>query len=146
MQKFKSNALLAHEQEVNQLQADGDRLLQRKHPGSPTITVRSTSVWYDFVETEFDWSWCVFQAHRDTVQADWQAFLNLCLAQEEHLNNIDTYKKVTSCDENETFPAHLELAVNDRLFTAVPAGRREALRIFGETRFNSGPKVHGEQE
>ncbi|XP_030591338.1 envoplakin-like [Archocentrus centrarchus] len=69
-EKFKSNALLAHEQEVNLLQEEGDRLLNGKHPGSPTI-----------------------KAHRDTVQADWQAFLNLCLAQEVHLENIDTYKK-----------------------------------------------------
>lgn len=28
------------------------------------------------------------------VQGEWQAFLNLCLAQEVHLDNIDIYKKV----------------------------------------------------
>lgn len=37
-----------------------------------------------------------FQAHRDGLQAEWQAFLNLCLAQETHLDNIEDYKKVTS--------------------------------------------------
>lgn len=36
------------------------------------------------------------QAHRDGLQAEWQAFLNLCLAQETHLDNIEEYKKVTS--------------------------------------------------
>lgn len=36
-----------------------------------------------------------FQAHRDGLQAEWQAFLNLCLAQETHLDNIEDYKKVT---------------------------------------------------
>lgn len=34
------------------------------------------------------------QAHRDAVQTEWQAFLNLCLAQEIHLDNIEDYKKV----------------------------------------------------
>ncbi|XP_042372753.1 envoplakin-like, partial [Plectropomus leopardus] len=32
-------------------------------------------------------------AHRDAVQGEWQAFLNLCLAQETHLDNIEDYKK-----------------------------------------------------
>ncbi|XP_044038320.1 envoplakin-like [Siniperca chuatsi] len=69
-EKFKNNGLLAHENEINQLQAEGDRLVEMKHPGSPTI-----------------------KAHRDTVQAEWQDFLNLCLAQETHLDNIEDYKK-----------------------------------------------------
>ncbi|XP_022046354.2 envoplakin [Acanthochromis polyacanthus] len=69
-EKFKKNGLLAHEREVNQLQDEGDHLVEMKHPGSPTI-----------------------KAHRDTVQAEWQAFLNLCLAQEAHLDNIDEHKK-----------------------------------------------------
>ncbi|KAK2894186.1 envoplakin [Channa argus] len=69
-EKFKSNGLLAHESEVNKLQEEGVRLLAMKHPGSPTI-----------------------KAHSDTVQAEWQAFLNLCLAQETHLENIEEYKK-----------------------------------------------------
>ncbi|XP_045899515.1 envoplakin isoform X2 [Micropterus dolomieu] len=69
-EKFKNNALLAHENEINQLQAEGDRLVQMKHPGSPTI-----------------------KAHRDALQAEWQAFLNLCLAQEIHLDNVEEYKK-----------------------------------------------------
>uniref|UniRef100_A0A3B4ZBM4 Envoplakin-like n=1 Tax=Stegastes partitus TaxID=144197 RepID=A0A3B4ZBM4_9TELE len=69
-EKFKANGLLAHEREVIQLQDEGDHLVDMKHPGSPTI-----------------------KAHRDTVQAEWQAFLNLCLAQEAHLDNVDEYKK-----------------------------------------------------
>ncbi|KAK2833848.1 hypothetical protein Q5P01_017737 [Channa striata] len=69
-EKFKNNGLLAHESEVNKLQEEGDRLLGMKHPGSSTI-----------------------KAHSDTVQAEWQAFLNLCLAQETHLENIEDYKK-----------------------------------------------------
>lgn len=28
------------------------------------------------------------------MQSEWQIFLNLCLAQETHLDNIDDYKKV----------------------------------------------------
>ncbi|XP_017272078.1 envoplakin [Kryptolebias marmoratus] len=69
-EKFKTNGLLAHEREVNQLQEEGERLIKAKHPGSATIEI-----------------------HRDTVQGEWQAFLNLCLSQEAHLTNIDTYKK-----------------------------------------------------
>ncbi|XP_040918385.1 envoplakin [Toxotes jaculatrix] len=69
-EKFKNNGLLAHESEVNQLQEKGDHLVEMKHPGTPTI-----------------------KAHRDTVQAEWQAFLNLCIAQEIHLDNIEDYKK-----------------------------------------------------
>uniref|UniRef100_A0A671TZQ2 Envoplakin-like n=1 Tax=Sparus aurata TaxID=8175 RepID=A0A671TZQ2_SPAAU len=69
-EKFKNNGLLAHESEVNQLQEEGDRLVEKKHPGSPAI-----------------------QTHRDAVQTEWQAFLNLCLAQEIHLDNIEDYRK-----------------------------------------------------
>lgn len=35
-----------------------------------------------------------FQAHRDAVLAEWQSFLNLCIAQETHLDNIEDYRKV----------------------------------------------------
>ncbi|XP_018554124.1 envoplakin [Lates calcarifer] len=69
-EKFKNNGLIAHEGEINQLQEEGDRLVEMKHPGTATI-----------------------KAHRDAVQAEWQAFLNLCLAQEKHLDNIENYKK-----------------------------------------------------
>uniref|UniRef100_UPI003AAD0C66 envoplakin-like n=1 Tax=Centroberyx gerrardi TaxID=166262 RepID=UPI003AAD0C66 len=69
-EKFKNNGLLAHESETNQLQEEGDRLIGMKHPGSPTI-----------------------QAHRDALQGEWQSFLNLCIAQETHLDNIEDYKK-----------------------------------------------------
>lgn len=107
-QKFKANGLLAHEQEVNQLQEEGDNLIKMKHPGSPTIKVHFTSVINHptvpygcmVVALIKHDRWCRCQAHRDTVQAEWQAFLNLCLAQEVHLDNIDNYKKVKSCEEN----------------------------------------------
>ncbi|KAM9393400.1 envoplakin-like isoform 2-T2 [Pholidichthys leucotaenia] len=69
-EKFKTSGLLAHEQEVIQLQDKGENLIEMNHPGSPAI-----------------------MAHRDSIQNEWQAFLNLCLAQEVHLDNIDKYKK-----------------------------------------------------
>ncbi|XP_073350769.1 envoplakin [Pagrus major] len=69
-EKFKNGGLLAHESEINQLQEEGDRFVEKRHPGSPAI-----------------------QLHRDAVQAEWQAFLNLCLAQEAHLDNIENYRK-----------------------------------------------------
>lgn len=39
---------------------------------------------------------CFCQAHRDAVQTEWQSFLNLCLAQETHLDNVEDYKRVKS--------------------------------------------------
>lgn len=38
-EKFKNNTLLTHESETNQLQMDGDRLVEMKHPASSTIRV-----------------------------------------------------------------------------------------------------------
>ncbi|XP_077357173.1 envoplakin-like [Festucalex cinctus] len=69
-EKFKSNGLLSHEGEVNQLLEEGDRLADMKHPGDAAI-----------------------MAHKDAVQSGWQSFLNLCLAQEIHLDNVEDYKK-----------------------------------------------------
>lgn len=39
-QLFKNNNLLLHEEEVNKLQEEGDRLVEMKHPASPLIKVR----------------------------------------------------------------------------------------------------------
>ncbi|XP_072239613.1 envoplakin a [Leuresthes tenuis] len=67
---FKNNSLLSHESEVNKLQDEGDRLIELKHPASPTI-----------------------EAQRDAVRNEWQKFLNLCICQETHLDNVEEYKK-----------------------------------------------------
>ncbi|XP_041735464.1 envoplakin-like [Coregonus clupeaformis] len=69
-EKFKNNTLLTHESETIQLQMDGDHLLEMKHPASSTI-----------------------RAHSDALQNEWQSFLNLCICQEVHLDNIDNYRK-----------------------------------------------------
>ncbi|CDQ70725.1 unnamed protein product [Oncorhynchus mykiss] len=69
-EKFKNNTLLTHESETKQLQMDGDRLVEMKHPASSTI-----------------------RAHSDALQNEWQSFLNLCICQEVHLDNIDNYRK-----------------------------------------------------
>ncbi|XP_019714056.1 envoplakin-like [Hippocampus comes] len=69
-EKFKSNGLLSHEGEINQLLEEGDRLSNMNHPGDSAIT-----------------------AHKEAVQSGWQSFLNLCLAQEIHLDNVEDYKK-----------------------------------------------------
>ncbi|XP_053493210.1 envoplakin a [Ictalurus furcatus] len=67
---FKNNSLLSHESEVNKLQDDGDRLIEMKHPAASTV-----------------------QVHRDTLRNEWQKFLNLCICQETHLDNVEDYKK-----------------------------------------------------
>ncbi|KAM4535188.1 envoplakin-like [Fundulus diaphanus] len=69
-EKFKRNGLMAHETEVNHLQQEGENLILSKHPASEIITIQN-----------------------DRVQLEWQSFLNLCIAQEVHLENIDNYKK-----------------------------------------------------
>lgn len=69
-ENFKNNSLLSHESEVNKLQEEGDRLVEMKHPASATI-----------------------QAQRDAVRNEWQKFLNLCICQETHLDNVEEYKR-----------------------------------------------------
>nr|XP_019939458.1 PREDICTED: envoplakin [Paralichthys olivaceus] len=69
-ENFKNNNLLSHEGEVNKVQDEGDRLVELKHPASATI-----------------------QAQRDKVRNEWQKFLNLCICQETHLDNVEDYKK-----------------------------------------------------
>uniref|UniRef100_A0A3B4ACH6 Uncharacterized protein n=1 Tax=Periophthalmus magnuspinnatus TaxID=409849 RepID=A0A3B4ACH6_9GOBI len=77
-ENFKNNSLLSHETEVNKLQDEGDRLVELKHPASATIT-----------------------AQRDAVRNEWQQFLNLCICQETHLDNVEEYKKQyhMDCDQ-----------------------------------------------
>uniref|UniRef100_A0AAY4A5U4 Envoplakin n=1 Tax=Denticeps clupeoides TaxID=299321 RepID=A0AAY4A5U4_9TELE len=67
---FKNNNLLSHETEVNKLQDDGEHLLELKHPANRTI-----------------------QAQRDAVRKEWEKFLNLCICQETHLDNVQEFKK-----------------------------------------------------
>ncbi|CAL8270711.1 unnamed protein product [Lota lota] len=69
-EKFKNSGLLVHEANSNQLQELGDSLVAKNHPGSPTIL-----------------------AHKEKVAAEWQSFLNLCIAQDTHLDNIEDYRK-----------------------------------------------------
>lgn len=67
---FKAYELMNQESIVNKLQTSGDELIQLQHPASQTI-----------------------QAHQDAVKNEWQEFLNLCLCQENHLKNVEDYKK-----------------------------------------------------
>ncbi|KAG8014466.1 Envoplakin [Nibea albiflora] len=69
-ENFKNNSLLSHEGEVNKLQEEGDRLTEMKHPASATI-----------------------QAQKDVVRNEWQKFLNLCICQETHLDNVEEFKR-----------------------------------------------------
>uniref|UniRef100_A0A8C3B2J8 Envoplakin a n=1 Tax=Cyclopterus lumpus TaxID=8103 RepID=A0A8C3B2J8_CYCLU len=69
-ENFKNNSLLSHENEVNKLQDEGERLIGLKHPASDTI-----------------------QAQRDAVRNEWQKFLNLCICQETHLDSVEEFKK-----------------------------------------------------
>ncbi|XP_030646457.1 envoplakin [Chanos chanos] len=69
-ERFKNNGLLQHEGEVNKLQDDAERLLEKNHPATAVI-----------------------QAHQDALQNEWQCFLNLLICQDTHLDNVEDYKK-----------------------------------------------------
>nr|XP_033817796.1 envoplakin [Geotrypetes seraphini]XP_033817797.1 envoplakin [Geotrypetes seraphini]XP_033817798.1 envoplakin [Geotrypetes seraphini]XP_033817799.1 envoplakin [Geotrypetes seraphini]XP_033817800.1 envoplakin [Geotrypetes seraphini] len=69
-ENFKTNDLLAQEDFVNNLQDDGDRMIELKHPAVESI-----------------------QTHQDAIKNEWQNFLNLCICQESHLKNAENYKK-----------------------------------------------------
>lgn len=73
------------------------------------------------------------QVHRNAVQTEWQAFLNLCLAQETHLDNIEDYKKVKSLflPRHNIPPNPLVhqsfFSIIIILFKSVPAGCRDVV-------------------
>uniref|UniRef100_A0A8V5HH57 Uncharacterized protein n=1 Tax=Melopsittacus undulatus TaxID=13146 RepID=A0A8V5HH57_MELUD len=67
---FKSKELLSQEEFVNNLQDDGDRMIELKHPAVKPI-----------------------QAHQEALKNEWQNFLNLCICQESQLKNVESYKK-----------------------------------------------------
>uniref|UniRef100_A0A673IWQ2 Envoplakin-like n=1 Tax=Sinocyclocheilus rhinocerous TaxID=307959 RepID=A0A673IWQ2_9TELE len=66
-ERFKNNGLLSHEREVSKLQEDASVLIEDKHPGSSSYSA--------------------------DVSREWQRFLNLCLCQDTHLDNVEAYKK-----------------------------------------------------
>uniref|UniRef100_A0A8B9FCI4 Envoplakin n=1 Tax=Amazona collaria TaxID=241587 RepID=A0A8B9FCI4_9PSIT len=67
---FKSKELLSQEEFVNNLQDDGDRMIELKHPAVKPI-----------------------QAHQEALKNEWQNFLNLCICQESQLKHVESYKK-----------------------------------------------------
>ncbi|XP_010216349.1 PREDICTED: envoplakin [Tinamus guttatus] len=69
-ENFKSNELLNQEEFVNNLQDDGDRMIELKHPAVKPI-----------------------QTHQEALKNEWQNFLNLCICQESHLKSVESYKK-----------------------------------------------------
>lgn len=77
---------------MNRLQDEGDRLVELKHPASAMIQVRPSRVGPRVLPSltlTFG-----FQAQRDTVRGEWQKFLNLCICQETHLDNVEEFKRV----------------------------------------------------
>lgn len=97
-QNFKNNNLLSHESEVNKVQEEGDRLIELKHPASATIQVRDAQSYSHNLRCQRwqNWSASPSQAQRDKVRNEWQKFLNLCICQETHLDNVEEYKRVST--------------------------------------------------
>ncbi|XP_069510819.1 envoplakin [Ambystoma mexicanum] len=69
-ENFKTQDLLTQEEYVNNLQDDGERMIELQHPAVNSI-----------------------QAHQEALKTEWQNFLNLCICQEGHLKNVENYKK-----------------------------------------------------
>ncbi|XP_028912729.1 envoplakin isoform X2 [Ornithorhynchus anatinus] len=67
---FKSHELLAQEQCVNQLEDDGERMIELNHPAVGPI-----------------------QVHQEALKTEWQNFLNLCICQESQLQRVEDYRR-----------------------------------------------------
>ncbi|XP_008047042.1 envoplakin isoform X2 [Carlito syrichta] len=67
---FKQHELLSQEQSVNQLEDDGERMVELRHPAVGPI-----------------------QAHQEALKMEWQNFLNLCICQESQLQHVDDYRR-----------------------------------------------------
>uniref|UniRef100_A0A3B5M8V2 Envoplakin a n=1 Tax=Xiphophorus couchianus TaxID=32473 RepID=A0A3B5M8V2_9TELE len=114
-ENFKNKELLDHEGKVNRLEDDGETYISLKHPASQLI-----------------------EAQNRAVKNEWQKFLNLCICQEEHLNDIQEFNKVSkvgkrhsssgfSCgyislqvEENSVHTAEQQLADLRRRSTTIP--------------------------
>ncbi|XP_036921086.1 envoplakin [Sturnira hondurensis] len=66
---FKEQELLSQEQCVNQLEDDGERMVELGHPAVGPI-----------------------QVHQEALKMEWQNFLNLCISQESHLQHVEDYR------------------------------------------------------
>nr|XP_051697064.1 envoplakin [Oryctolagus cuniculus] len=67
---FKQHELLGQEQNVNQLEDDGERMAALGHPAAGPI-----------------------QAHQEALKTVWRNFLNLCISQESHLQHVEDYRR-----------------------------------------------------
>ncbi|XP_023067534.1 envoplakin isoform X2 [Piliocolobus tephrosceles] len=67
---FKQHELLSQEQSVNQLEDDGERMVELRHPAVGPI-----------------------QAHQEALKMEWQNFLNLCICQETQLQHVEDYRR-----------------------------------------------------
>ncbi|XP_061031343.1 envoplakin [Eubalaena glacialis] len=65
---FRQHELLSQEQCVNQLECDGERLVELGHPAVGPI-----------------------RAHQEALKLEWQNFLNLCICQESQLQHVEDY-------------------------------------------------------
>lgn len=67
---FKQHELLSQEQCVNQLEDDGERMVELGHPAVGPI-----------------------QVHQEALKMEWQNFLNLCICQERQLQHVEDYRR-----------------------------------------------------
>nr|XP_030867581.1 envoplakin-like protein [Gorilla gorilla gorilla] len=75
---FKQHELLSQEQSVNQLEDDGKRMVELRHPAVGPIRAPC----------------CGTQAHQEALKMEWQTFLNLCICQETQLQHVEDYSRI----------------------------------------------------
>ena len=107
---FKQHELLSQEQSVNQLEDDGEHMVELRHPAVGPIQER-----WGQGESEkghggrgrrgggVDVGWgagrgpraacCGTQAHQEALKMEWQNFLNLCICQETQLQHVEDYSR-----------------------------------------------------
>nr|XP_020014923.1 envoplakin isoform X2 [Castor canadensis] len=96
---FKEHELLGQEQSVNQLEDDGERMVQLGHPAARQI-----------------------QVHQEALKMEWQNFLNLCICQESQLQHVEDYRRFQ--EEADSVSQTLEkLSANlDSKYSPIPGG------------------------
>ncbi|KAM5273343.1 envoplakin [Ctenodactylus gundi] len=96
---FKEHELLAQEQSVNQLEDDGQRMVELGHPAVGPI-----------------------QMHLEALKIEWQNFLNLCICQESQLQHVEDYRRFQ--EEADSISQTLaKLSSNlDARYSAAPGG------------------------
>lgn len=100
---------------MNQLEDDGERMVELGHPAVGPIQVRGTDPAHCPRDAgplrRWGWGWGASQGgwggrgprarcrcpqtHQEALKMEWQNFLNLCICQESQLQHVEAYRRVS---------------------------------------------------